>query len=442
MYRCLIATAVLLLVVLWPHQVFGQSTPNVVPSSGTNNIALNENEVYRFSVDDFYFSDQNPEDTLHSIRLNFGPTLQVFDTRAMTFVQGAYKPAHLYLDANDDGLGQPEEEVEEGDIIAVDKIKDLMLVPAKGSGDYLYYLGSLVASGVKPGMHYSYVMSFSGGDGEEYSWYEPSAWRWVATGLSIESPGTNTTTESKTIATLVNDTYQFTEDYFAFNPANPNDELVAIRINRTPSLAAEGNPNENLPPRVLRSEIADLFVDYNSDGIAQQNELLTLGSSFPYDSINYLKLKLKEDTDVLPLNPILDPGNPYHNANVFYFFSFSVYDGNHFSFFPISYTDGIGTIIKFNESNLSITGIEEVLKGRFSYYPNPAQSTLNVNVQYGGQGTEQLLLSDLSGKIHIRRQLQPSVQAHRIDISNMAPGVYVLTYRTPEGSLHQKLVVR
>jgi len=110
--------------------------------------------------------------------------------------------------------------------------------------------------------------------------------------------------------------------------------------------------------------------------------------------------------------------------------------------YTLQFTNAQGCRSLSNEVVFQFTGIEEVLKGRFSYYPNPAQGTLNVNVQYGGQGTEQLLLADLSGKVHIRRQLQPSVQAYRIDISNMTPGVYVLTYRTPEGSLHQKLVVR
>jgi len=268
----------------------------------------------------------------------------------------------------------------------------------------------------------------------------------------------------KQIALPENQPYRFSKEDFKFSDADINDKLVSVRIAMTPRMVYFhyqyfGDIDDYLIfADVQDYEFATLYLDSDKNGVVTPVDEVSNGDILSVNELDHLLLVPETGASGALLDDvwIYDPDDPigHYEFNI----EFNVSDGKDFSYYSGSMDNGLDGRFRFNieppVANIqntgitfttdlgAITGIEELLKGRFSYYPNPAQSTLNVNVQYGGQGTEQLLLSDLSGKIHIRRQLQPSVQAHRIDISNMAPGVYVLTYRTPQGSLHQKLVVR
>jgi hypothetical protein len=71
-------------------------------------------------------------------------------------------------------------------------------------------------------------------------------------------------------------------------------------------------------------------------------------------------------------------------------------------------------------------------------YPNPTNSVLNISLPPNA-ATGQIILYDISGREIISERAGNNT-LQTLDISDLAPGVYLLTYETTSGKFSQKIV--
>jgi len=96
----------------------------------------------------------------------------------------------------------------------------------------------------------------------------------------------------------------------------------------------------------------------------------------------------------------------------------------------------------YYESNL--VGLKEpVIIEEMIVYPNPAKDYLNISFRNNSPAFIQLNLADLSGRIVFNSEVnRPGDDQIRIDISNLAPGVYLLSSKTGEGNTEYHRVIK
>ena len=73
-------------------------------------------------------------------------------------------------------------------------------------------------------------------------------------------------------------------------------------------------------------------------------------------------------------------------------------------------------------------------------YPNPAHSSVSVEMKKAVAGTVSFIITDLRGQLILNEE-KKNISKHTIDVSSFAKGVYVLQVRTNEGSSTYKLVI-
>jgi hypothetical protein len=74
--------------------------------------------------------------------------------------------------------------------------------------------------------------------------------------------------------------------------------------------------------------------------------------------------------------------------------------------------------------------------------PNPSQHTLHLTREAGATGAASLTLQDLQGRTVLATTLPASQLARDLDLTAVAPGVYVLRIKLPQGSFSQKITVQ
>ena len=89
-----------------------------------------------------------------------------------------------------------------------------------------------------------------------------------------------------------------------------------------------------------------------------------------------------------------------------------------------------------HDGNVGIPDLQQSLAQQVSVYPNPASD--HINIQCGSLNVEQVYLSDYSGRI-IRNF--PS-QNRMLDITGIAPGMYLLKVVTDKGSVPKKILIQ
>ncbi|MFT5859348.1 MAG: hypothetical protein ACI865_001449 [Flavobacteriaceae bacterium] len=108
--------------------------------------------------------------------------------------------------------------------------------------------------------------------------------------------------------------------------------------------------------------------------------------------------------------------------------------------FAFESTDTIGsggywTPLYFSMDNLvtsTVNGIEEIVSGEISAYPNPMTDVLTID---GGNGL--VTITDMSGKVIVR---QLHSEHSTIDVSGLSRGVFIATVVTEDGKFTQKLI--
>jgi hypothetical protein len=89
-----------------------------------------------------------------------------------------------------------------------------------------------------------------------------------------------------------------------------------------------------------------------------------------------------------------------------------------------------------------LTEVSEIQKLDFSIYPNPANKVLTVDFKAIDSDVEEIVLTDLQGKIVINfhsSELIKSDKTIEIDTQNLLQGSYIISLRTRNGSYRKKL---
>ena len=109
-------------------------------------------------------------------------------------------------------------------------------------------------------------------------------------------------------------------------------------------------------------------------------------------------------------------------------------------------THGRGLFTAPYDLDIFYVGQEEFTqkKEKIRIYPNPANSTVNIEMKEGNRDDIRVFISDLSGKILSRRAFgaENGTLVHRIDIGNLKPGLYLLTVRSGKETTTNKLIVQ
>lgn len=91
-------------------------------------------------------------------------------------------------------------------------------------------------------------------------------------------------------------------------------------------------------------------------------------------------------------------------------------------------------------SNLCSTGINElVIKKQLAIYPNPASEELNID--YSFKEKTELTVFDPDGKVCIKKECSPGEKFVKINIRNLAEGVYFVKLNSGEGYSASKFIV-
>jgi hypothetical protein len=82
--------------------------------------------------------------------------------------------------------------------------------------------------------------------------------------------------------------------------------------------------------------------------------------------------------------------------------------------------------------------------GTIAVFPNPAHSSINVELKDGGSFYRFYQITDISGRVVLSRQLSGEIRADLItvDVSTFVPGVYVIRAVTDDGASTAKFIVQ
>lgn len=93
------------------------------------------------------------------------------------------------------------------------------------------------------------------------------------------------------------------------------------------------------------------------------------------------------------------------------------------------------------EDEEPVLGVPSAGAANLVLYPNPASDYLSIGL---GQDTqiEELILTNLSGKVMIKESNETRSSTHRMDISNLSPGLYLLSITTNKGVVMSKIIIQ
>lgn len=94
------------------------------------------------------------------------------------------------------------------------------------------------------------------------------------------------------------------------------------------------------------------------------------------------------------------------------------------------------------EAGISLAQVEKNLS--FAIAPNPAPDQATLLFAPFASGNVDLRVSDLSGKVVLRQQinLDKTAQTYKLNVSNYAPGIYLVTAKNNESVFTQKLLIQ
>lgn len=93
-----------------------------------------------------------------------------------------------------------------------------------------------------------------------------------------------------------------------------------------------------------------------------------------------------------------------------------------------------GELFSLLEFGACVLSVNEVLSQQFSIYPNPAQNVITIDNRSASQITEARLFDILGKDTGVR------LSDSNLNISSLAPGIYYLSLKTPQGSVTEKVI--
>ncbi|MAT53216.1 MAG: hypothetical protein CMN32_01965 [Saprospirales bacterium] len=85
--------------------------------------------------------------------------------------------------------------------------------------------------------------------------------------------------------------------------------------------------------------------------------------------------------------------------------------------------------------------IEDFSENTLKLFPNPASSEVSIGYKLSTGTAAKLLVTDLTGKVHLIRKVEDPSGIYKLDISSLRPGYYFVQMKNDTESLTQKLVI-
>jgi hypothetical protein len=105
-------------------------------------------------------------------------------------------------------------------------------------------------------------------------------------------------------------------------------------------------------------------------------------------------------------------------------------------------TDGATKMLEANNTEEN-TPAKDIVRNNINLYPNPAGTMLNVEFNLPENASGTLSVTDLTGKIIYKTNLQPGTTMSRVDVSNYENGIYFVNLFSQNNlSGTKKLVVQ
>jgi uncharacterized delta-60 repeat protein len=151
--------------------------------------------------------------------------------------------------------------------------------------------------------------------------------------------------------------------------------------------------------------------------------------------INWNGIQLSSDSTYTKYQWYLN-GAPISGGN-----SFVYTPGSNLGTYKVEVTNSVNCSNFSNEFNYILTGVADLFLGdtKMRYYPNPAQSKLNIDIEKHTGKTIGGELYEMSGKIIFNQSLR---QGHNeFSLSGLRPGVYSLVIRVGTETAVRKLII-
>ena len=101
---------------------------------------------------------------------------------------------------------------------------------------------------------------------------------------------------------------------------------------------------------------------------------------------------------------------------------------------------GTGTITLNGLDPLAVAGTAPPEELRFRIYPNPADGLLHVDSDLPGRGITEISVYHISGTLLIQ-SLSTQTGKHALDVSQLAPGIYILSLRKEKHMANQRFII-
>ncbi|RME01712.1 MAG: T9SS C-terminal target domain-containing protein, partial [Bacteroidetes bacterium] len=85
--------------------------------------------------------------------------------------------------------------------------------------------------------------------------------------------------------------------------------------------------------------------------------------------------------------------------------------------------------------------IEDFSENTLKLFPNPASAEVSIGYKLSTGTAAKLLVTDLTGKVHLIRKVEDPSGIYKLDISSLRPGYYFVQMKNDTERLTQKLVI-
>ena len=99
-----------------------------------------------------------------------------------------------------------------------------------------------------------------------------------------------------------------------------------------------------------------------------------------------------------------------------------------------------GLYILKHEGTTPVLHVQNEASNLFKMFPNPAQDYLNIYFSASNGQTYTMVMQNLSGKILYNHQIQIGGKEMQMNLSNLPPGVYLLTLKNKNRSQTEKSI--
>ena len=91
-------------------------------------------------------------------------------------------------------------------------------------------------------------------------------------------------------------------------------------------------------------------------------------------------------------------------------------------------------------TNIAVSSAGEITQ----LFPNPATDEINISYAAKNSGESQIVLTDLVGRELLLQNFvsSPGEMQFRMDVSGIAPGIYLLQIKTEEGLISRKIEIQ